>query len=230
MIFRIQFNSYATPPLKNKKTLIVIASPALRGTKQSHQCLRLFLLTLFLSPLLTFSCECPQMEDLNKEALSKYHIIFTGTIDSITKQNEGKCAAWFSIKELYKGESSKQVKIIFDCTTECQMDFNLNSEWLIYANYIKYGEASVDVCSRSRIKIAKDVDDLYAAINGTFSNEITFLKNNFGTQTITEQKEKTEFIPDRVNIQPEPMSKLYLVIISLVCFVLIYIIFKKWIK
>lgn len=194
-----------------------------------------FFLTFILFPLSTFSCECEGLDPLKKESLLKYHLIFQARVDSISTSTStstnNKCIAWFTITELYNGDAPAQLKLLFDCKTECQMNFNVKEDWLIYANYVKYSEAEVNGCSRSRKKFNDDTDDYYVVTNGSkFFDEIKFLKDNFGIQNIQTNKQTESVIPERKNIQPDPMDKLYLIIFSLLCVGVIYFIFKRWVK
>src|SRR4051812_34424948 len=100
----------------------------------------LFIFLLFSSSLLS-ACECPPLSPVTKELCDHYDVIFFGRIDSVALcDTKGNAVAFFTIVELYKGNSEKRIKINFDCSSECLMSFAKNEEWLIYANYRKFDQ------------------------------------------------------------------------------------------
>jgi len=171
------------------------------------------------------ACKCKEHPALNKENCELYHTILEGKADSITVCKDGYSTAWFSVINLFKGESYASVSIRFDCSSDCQMNISKGDTWILYGQYFKYGQLCIDFCSRTR-KLIKEGDDFYTALNAmSYQEELTKLETIFGKRKIS-QKPKTEGT-ERILIQPTAWWKLWLLLISVVVMFVINFLVKK---
>ena len=157
--------------------------------------------------------------------------IFFGKVDSISPcATNGISNAYFTIKELYKGNAPQQISIHFDCTSSCMMSFSKNEEWLIYAGYQRFDVVSVNLCSHSRKRFSADAQDFYlASSKRTFDQETEFLRTELGIQSFADTdtwNAKQQELKPR-NEQPSNNNKLYLLGVSFGVMILIYIITRK---
>jgi hypothetical protein len=178
----------------------------------------LFIFLSFVSYILP-ACECPPLAPISKELCENYNVIFFGKIDSVAPcDTKGKAIAFFSIAELYKGNSEKTVKIHFECSSECLMSFAKNEEWIIYAKYEKFDQLKAEFCEHSRKKFADDTQDIYRmASQRSFEEEETFLAKTLGLQQLLQANDlnrKQDEMGPR-NEQPSGTGKLILLLISL---------------
>lgn len=189
----------------------------------------LFFFLLFSK--IVFSCECPPLKPVSEESREEYDLIFYGIVDSVAPcDSKGKGIVYFSISELYRGNSEKKVSIKFDCSSACLMSFAKNEEWLIYSNYEKFDLLRVTFCEHSRKKFKDDAQDIYMmASQRTFEDEKSFLTTNFGLRGfITDNelnKQQDEMGPH--NTQPSGWSKLILLLTSLAVMGVVYYITRK---
>lgn len=187
----------------------------------------LFFITSF-NPL--FPCECPTFSPITKEATTNYDVIFFGYVDSVSAcDKKGSAVTYFTVSELYKGRVQKNVAINFDCLSECLMSFEKGQEWLIYATYKKFDYLTVNICSHSRKRFVNEAEDFYImAAQRTITKEQQFLKESLGMQSLP-QEGGQPIVTDigTHNEQPSAISKLVLLIISLLAMVVVYFIMKK---
>jgi hypothetical protein len=182
----------------------------------------------------TKACECPPVEPFTKKSADNYDVIFYGKVDSIVPcSSAGIGTAYFTISNLYKGSAEKYVSFDYDCTSSCMMSFAKDEEWIIYSTYLKFDLLTVNLCSHSRKRITDGSADFYQVSSGkTFDQENDFLKNTFGIQEYSVHNELNDqqkvFQPH--NVQPSPISKLWLLIISLLVMAVVYLISKKFFK
>lgn len=190
----------------------------------------LFFILIMRSALL-MACECPPLSPISKERCDNYDIIFIGKVDSVsTAATGGISSVYFTLEELYKGHAVKQVSLDFDAVSACMMSFAKNDEWIIYANYQRFDEISVKLCSHSRKRMNAGEQDFYAtAAQRTFEQEQEFLKKTFGAQPFQEKeswnKEQEDLKPR--NEQPSGMNKLMLLFVSFGVMILIYLLTRK---
>ena len=185
----------------------------------------LILIFLIVISNLTFACKCNPLLPISKNLCDTYNVIFYGMVDSIAESSEkGFNTAFFTIKELYKGNVQQQIKINYNATSSCMMSFSKNEEWLIYAKYKMFDHLRVSICDHNRKYFNESSQDFYQlTAQRTFNEEIAFLKSTLGIQpfakanVLNEQRE--QFKPH--NIQPEPINKLGLVLVSVVSMVII---------
>ncbi len=187
---------------------------------------RWFVLFFLFIPLdAAWACKCSEHPPISKEQFTVYDVIFEGKVDSVSVCKEGFSTAYFTLSSLFKGESFPQNEVRFDCTSDCQMSFSKGEEWIVYAQYFKYGKLELNFCSRSRKKIVAG-DDYFEALNRmSYSDEQAFLVKTLGTKKVLGKKNET--MPERVLIQPTDYWKLWCLLISLVCMYVIFYLVKK---
>jgi len=185
---------------------------------------------LFFS-IKAIACKCLTLAPINKEEAKRYDVIFFGKIDSVGACNTtGVAIAYFTINELYKGNSKQHNQINFDCASDCLMSFAKGEEWVIYGKYQRFDEIRVSLCDHNRRKAHAGEQDFYeAAAQRTFDQEKEFLKTELGIQPFIQNekwnKDQEELKPR--NEQPSGMSKIALLIVSFGVMIIIYIITRK---
>src|SRR5688572_27171634 len=98
--------------------------------------------------LLSFNstaCQCP-LTKLGVEECNKYEIIFKGTILKVKDCGDKQGEAVFEVQELYKGNATKEFKVLFDCKDPCAQKFYASDEWIIYSRYKQIDNAMMDWC------------------------------------------------------------------------------------
>jgi hypothetical protein len=195
-----------------------------------------FLIVFFL--LLVFKsegCNCVAFPPLTKalfESGNKKLIVFKGRVLSV-----GACkelgSVVFQVEELYSGKSTKQLNAVYDCSGStgegCMMTFNAGEEWIIYGEYLQLEKIKVEFCSRSRKILAADYADVDQIAYGIGAkDEIDWLRTNIGI------KELTPDDPARAlahkNEKPDPMQKIWLLIVSIVALVIFMLLIKRFLK
>lgn len=183
-----------------------------------------FCLTVFSAN----ACECPYSV-LSMEECAKYEIIFRGKVSSVKTCGEKPGEAVFEIEDLYKGNSEKEFKVLFECGEPCAMKFAEGDEWIIYGRYKQIGNALMDWCSRSRKYFKNDNEDFYTVTYGNdYYDEVQFLKKNFGTHRFLETKGSAD--DHSHNKLPSKNETILLVICSLLAIVLFYWLFNRFFK
>ncbi len=178
-----------------------------------------------------FSCECPALEPISKEGCKSYNVIFYGKVDSVGSCNEkGISTAYFTIKELYKGAVSQNIKVNFDCASECMMSFTKGEEWIIYGSYEKFDLLTVKLYEHSRKYFTDEKDDFYFITSKRkFEEEKVFLRTELGIQSFIVQNDLNEqqkiFKPH--NDQPSDTTKFWLLFTSLSTMILILYFTRK---
>jgi hypothetical protein len=178
-----------------------------------------------------FACECPPLAPITKELCKDYNVIFLGKVDSIAPcDTKGNAIAFFTITELYKGNSERTIKINFDCSSECLMSFAKNEDWLVYAKYEKFDRLRVQLCEHSRKKYPDNSQDIYmTGAHRSFGEEKEFLKETFGIQAFLQvndlNRQQQEMGPR--NEQPSASGKVLLLLISLLVMGLVWFFTRK---
>ncbi len=171
------------------------------------------------------------MQPISKEGCKAYNVIFYGKVDSVSScDTKGMSTAFFTIKELYKGSVSQNIKVNFDCSSDCLMSFEKGEEWIIYGTYQKFDLLTVKLFEHSRKHFKDEKDDFYFPdANRTFDEEKQFLKNELGIQPFIIQNDLNEqqkiFKPH--NDQPSDWAKLWLLLTSLVTMAIILYFTRK---
>jgi hypothetical protein len=171
-----------------------------------------------------FACDCPPLKPIAVEQLESYHVIFKGTVTAL-----GSGFALFTVQQVYKGKLTQQVKVLIDDTSSCRITFAKDDQWLIYANFIRYGNLQVDFCSRSRKYFADSTKDYYQSASLlTYESEVDFLKQKLGTQPLEKGNPDSAAMQQHELIQPSMTNKFWLLIGSLFFFTLIIFTLKKF--
>ncbi|MBI2271956.1 MAG: hypothetical protein HYU69_16575 [Bacteroidetes bacterium] len=190
----------------------------------------LFFIIAILLTLYSYSCDCPPITRLSPESIKQYDAIFKGRVDSVSIK-EDKDNIWFTIQDVFKGNLSAATAVYYNNKTSCEMKMNAGEEWLIYAEYVSFGKLEVNVCSRSRKYFADEASDYYVATNGIrYVDEIDFLKTNFGTKPFAENDPTKAIQIKRELIHPSQTQMVYWLIASLIGFIVIYYLFKRFVK
>lgn len=166
------------------------------------------------------ACDCPPLSPLNASTYDRYSVIFSGKVDSVSNcSTKGFSKAFFTISDLFKGNSLQHVAVEFDCSSSCMMSFSKGDQWLIYAIYERFDELSVNLCGHSRKQAAAGESDVYAATTGrSFDQEYQQLDHDLGKQAFLKENplndQQRELKPH--NDQPSDVGKIVLLGISLI--------------
>lgn len=186
-----------------------------------------FCLLFILNGFIGLSCQCP-LTTLGLDECNKYEIIFKGKIVSVTTCDNNFGTAVFEIEELYKGNATKQFKVLFECGVECAMDFNEGEEWIIYSRYKQVDKALMNWCSRSRKFFKNAKEDFYTSTYGNdYYDELKFLRQTLGLHRFLTPKSTTT---ENRNERPTMNQTILMLIISLSSIFLFYWLFKKYFK
>ena len=184
------------------------------------------LFLFFLFSKIIFSCECPSLQPISKTLCTNYDVIFFGKVDSVSAcMKEGIATAYFTIKELYKGNVEQEVKIDFDCSSACMMSFEKDDEWLVYSTYQRFDLMTVNLCGHSRKLVNDAAQDVYElTAQRTFEQEKQFLKLMLGVQSFVKKnpinRQQSDLKPH--NDQPSGMNKLLLLLVSFLVMAIVY--------
>ena len=175
----------------------------------------------------TKACQCP-LTSLSTEECDRYEIIFKGKIVSVKNCNQNFGEAIFEVEELYKGNATKQFKVLFECGVECALLFNVGEEWVMYTRYKQIDNALMDWCSRSRKFFKNEKEDFYAVTYGNdYYDEVKFLQEKLGLhRLLTDTKNAAE----GRNVRPSGNQTIIILIASIVFLLLFYWLFNKWYK
>jgi len=176
---------------------------------------------------LSFACQCP-ITALNDAETNKYDLIFKGKIVSLSLKETGNSEAMFEISELYKGNSRKQFKILFNNEDPCKLDLMTGEEWIIYTNYKQIDNAQLDFCSRSR-KFFKNLkeDFFYVTTGVTYDEEVRYLQTKLGLHKLV--KDDMNKVENR-NQLPTKNQFIWILLGSLVGIIVFYWLIKKLLK
>ncbi len=194
--------------------------------------MRLILVSFFVFiSSVSISCECVTLSPISKELSNNYDVVFCGIVDSVGLcGEEGTAIAYFTITELYKGNVQKQVKINFDCNTECMMSFATDDNWIIYAKYSKFDFLNISICDHNRKKFNAGEEDIYLIVSKrTFEKELDFLKTNLTVLETVESTVVNNTVTDigRHNEQPSSWGKIVLLLISVLAMAIVYFVTRK---
>ena len=186
-----------------------------------------FVLVFCLAVFYSKACQCP-LTKLGIEETEKYEIIFKGKIISVVDCNNKFGEAVFEIEELYKGNSTKKFKVLFECGVECAQQFNAGEEWIIYSKYKQIDNAIMDWCSRSRKFFKNEKEDFYTVNYGNdYYDEEKFLKENLGLHRFLVEKHTA--VESR-NLKPTSNEIILILICSIAAIVLFYWLFNKFFR
>ncbi|MDP2388457.1 MAG: hypothetical protein Q8M29_18935 [Bacteroidota bacterium] len=198
---------------------------------ENMQLVKYIFLFLFLNMFYCISaCNCPPAPRLDKVYTNGYAFIFKGAVKSVTPCKEGIAKSHFIVQELYKGKSPKEIDVYFDCGKECPMNFSAGETWIIYSNYAQVGKPDVSLCSRSRKLVDNEIQiqTNFIPSDYSFQQEVEWLRTNLGTHEVL--KENANAFLSHRNELPSRSNALLLIGISLGSLLLLYFVFKKFIK
>lgn len=193
--------------------------------KNSLKIVLLVFLTLYFNSIK--ACQCP-LTELGMKECNKYEVIFKGKIISVKDCNHNFGEAIFEIQELYKGDATKQFKVLFECNVDCAQKFSPGDEWIIYSNYKQIENAKMDWCSRSRKFFKIENEDFYTFTYGNdYYDEAKFLKEKLGLHRFLNAPES---VSANRNILPNQNQAIVIIICSILGIVLFYWLFNKFFK
>lgn len=189
--------------------------------------LRILFLCFVLAGQAAWACECPYSV-LSLEECNKYEIIFKGKVVSVKPCVDKPGEVLFELEELYKGNSGKNFKVLFDCNSECAMKFLPGDEWIIYSRYKQIDNAMMDWCSRSRKYFKNENEDFYTVTYGNdYYDEVKFLRKQLGVHRFLLSKSAETL---NRNVIPGINQTVILVICSLLAIVLFYWLLNRYLK
>ncbi len=141
---------------------------------------KILFFVFLLSTANAVACGCPELHPLTLADCGRYEVIFEGTINSITKCDNEKALAHFSIETQFKGDFLTIVPVYFECGTSCEMDFQKGDKWIIYGEKNNAQEVVTHFCSRSRKQPAEGQTDnyLFNSVH-TYKEELKLLNEFF---------------------------------------------------
>ncbi|MBL7933356.1 MAG: hypothetical protein JNL60_15730 [Bacteroidia bacterium] len=187
----------------------------------------LLILFVFICHASVLACQCP-LTRLSIEECDKYEIIFKGKIISVNDCGDKFGEAVFEIDELYKGNATKEFKILFECGLECSQKFIPGQEWIIYSRYKQIDNAKMDWCSRSRKYFKVDKEDFYAVTYGNdYYDEVKFLREKLGVHRFLADKNPQDGNRNQI---PDKQGFVIVLICSLAGLVLFYYLFNRFFR
>lgn len=187
--------------------------------------IRLFFLFLSLSPQRVQACQCP-ISILSREECGHYEIIFRGKVLEVKSCGDKPGVATLEVLELYKGNSEKKFKLLFNCTDPCFYQFQSGEEWIIYSRYKQVNTGLMDYCSRSRRYFRNNKEDYYISTQGnTYEEELAFLRKELGLHRLLESKEQVNYGRNEI---PNTTQVLIYMLSSILALVLFYFLFRRF--
>ena len=172
------------------------------------------------------ACTCPPTE-LSLKECGKYEIIFRGKVKEV-KDCEGRPGeAMFEVLELYKGNATKDFKVLFECKDVCAKKFQVGEEWIIYSLYKQINNAKMDWCSRSRKYFRNNNEDFYLMNYGNdYDEELKFLRDNLGLHRLLKDSVNT----GERNKKPDSTELIWVLMASIAGIVVFYFVFNRLFK
>lgn len=185
------------------------------------------IILFFLVSNISFACQCP-VTVLNETETNKYDLIFKGKIISINLKADANSEAIFELNELYKGNSRKQFKVLFNNADPCKLEMRLGEEWIIYTNYKQIDNAKLDFCSRSRKFFRNQKEDFFEITSGlSYGEEVRYLQNKLGLHKLL--RDDINKVENRNKI-PSKNQFTIILICSLAGIIVFYWLIKKLLK
>jgi hypothetical protein len=171
------------------------------------------------------NCNCIPLGPFTIADTSDYAVIFQCDINTVeVKGGVGKASV--TIHELYKGKVDRQIQLQFMSTDTCAIAIAPGERWLIYGEYYQVKTILLNACSRSRKYFRDPKADFYAINTGqSFDEEVEALKLVLSSKIIQEPQ-----LSGRELIKPKGTSIIFLIGFSLVGFLLILFILKRFLK
>jgi len=134
----------------------------------------------FIISFKTFSCECKDLEFIDKQTCSKYDAIALVNVVGIGECIEEKQQVFIEVVELYTGEIKRQDIFVTECNNSCALPVEKDDQWIAYINKNNAQDNLMEFCSHSRKQLPAGVSDYHDQMSGkTFNEELSFLQENF---------------------------------------------------
>jgi len=127
------------------------------------------------------ACVCDEKYSLTLQVCSSYDVIFSGKVQESSPCEAGESLVTFEVSELYKGQVDPECNVRYICGAEdCSLDFQNDSEWLVFVNKNNAQECVFDLCSYSRVLLPDSFAVYDNEVRGTtFFQDKDFLVSNF---------------------------------------------------
>jgi hypothetical protein len=171
------------------------------------------------------NCNCLPLGPFSDKDTSAYAVIFQADVNSV-EVIDGVGKASITVSELYKGQVDRNIQLQFATSDTCPMSILAGERWLIYGEYFQVQSILVEACGRSR-KFYRDLKSDFNTLNTgqTFDEEVISIKSILSVKNINEPQ-----ISGRELIKPKGYTLLFLIIFSLLGFLLMWFIMKKFLK
>ena len=191
----------------------------------------LFIFGFIFSCSIASACICDPLDKATKEKADQYDVIFTGKIDSVGACVGSRSIVYFTIDQLFRGESPKNIRVNIDCVTSCRMRMTAGEVWIVYSNYEQFGDLRATSCGRSRkYSPALSDDEGLARTGTTYGEELKFLQDVYGAQPLQASERETVDELKRELIKPKGMQVIWLLLASLAGMLVIWYVVKKVLK
>ncbi len=188
---------------------------------------KLLLIFILLSENI-FACDCPPLAKPDSSVFAKYDAIFRGRIIA-RSPDKAETFVIFKVIDVFKGVVGEEIELLDDRSSDCALNFDAGQEWIIYADYRKFGKLGADMCSHSRMMPANDTPDVYAVSHHmSYGREITVLEQALGKRDFYKKEENP--LEKRDLIKPSGWGMILLVIISVAALAIIYFLVNKFLK
>ncbi len=186
----------------------------------------LFLLSYLMVALASSqNCNCIPLGPFTVADTNNYAVVFQCDVNTVEVIG-GIGKATVTIHELYKGQVDRQVQLQFISNDTCSIGIAAGERWLIYGEYYQVKTILLDACSRSRKYYSDKKADFYAISTGqSFDEEVDALKSVLSIKVIAEAQ-----LSGRELIKPKGTSIIFLIAFSLVGFLLILFLLKRFLK
>lgn len=176
---------------------------------------------------IALACQCP-MIDWTKDGANQYDFIARIVIKQIVPHQNNFSVAEAEVLNLFKGKSGKFCKILFPENDPCAVPVREGEEWIIYGEEKQVNSFVINWCGWSRKKFVNDVEDFFIATHViTYDEELNKLKQNFSEKKIIEDIQPNVF---HKNIIPNKTEMYIYLALSLVVFLIIFYIVKKYLR
>lgn len=192
---------------------------------------KIILIVFFVGIKLCVACNCLAFPNLTKQLFEKNNLrqlVFKGRVMKVGECNDlAQCV--FEVQELFFGKTTKYINAVFECSSDCSMNFSAGEEWIVYAEYIQLEKVKISFCSRSRVinKMNSEEVDMIAYGCST-ANELNFLREKIGIKPLQEENITRDLAHS--NELPSPLQKVFLLGGSIVFMVVFLLLVKRFLK
>lgn len=189
---------------------------------------RLFVFTtLLLAAPALWACKCVQ-EPVSEKTIAPYDFIFYGKVIA-TSGCDGTSRVKFLVEELYRGSSYGSTELEYDCSSDCQMSFSPDEDWLIYASFTGFDKGKVEFCSYSRMQPGAGEEDFNTVNHGMdFKTEKAWLQSKLGVKPLKEREVVEQ--QHHENLKPQGMNVIWMMAIGFGTLALFYFITRKFLR